>query len=144
MPETKKTGEQSSEPRSSRASRDLAALVFIVAAVFAFSYFLNIFDFLTRFFQGHPGALTFVDEIISVLLALSVALSFFAWRRWQELKKETAARIKSQEELLRSAQTQAEVERIINKELHSDMDQIKDDVREVLCLLCNKRKGTAI
>lgn len=130
--------------RPSRASRDLTALVFIIILVFTVSYFLNIFDFLTRLFQRHPYALTYVDEIISVLLVLSVGLGIFAWRRWQELKKETAARIKSHEELLRAAQTQAEVERIINKELRSDMGELKDEVREILCLLINKRKRTII
>ncbi len=127
--------------RSSRARRDLFALGAIVIFVFTVSYFFNVFNFLTRFFERHPHALTFVDEIISVLLALSAGLVAFAWRRWEELKKETAARIKSQEELLRSAETQAEVERIINKELRADMCEIKGDLREMLCVLLNKSKG---
>ncbi|HTZ11703.1 MAG TPA: hypothetical protein VMD04_04960, partial [Candidatus Margulisiibacteriota bacterium] len=65
------------------------------------------------------------------------------WRRWKELKKETAERIKKQEELTNLAATQAEVERIISKQLHSDLDQMKEDVREILRLLLNKRKGTS-
>lgn len=123
--------------------KDLVILVVITIIVIILSYFFNVFVFLIELFQKYPKAITFIDEIIAGLLTLSIGLSIFAWRRWQELKKETAERIKKQDELLRFTATQAEVERIISKQLRNDMDQMKQDVREILHLLLNKHKSTA-
>jgi len=122
------------------AFKDLVMLVFITIIVLILSYFFNVFVFLIELFQKHPKALTYIDEIITGFLTLSIGLAIFSWRRWKELKKETAERIKRQEEILRLTTTQAEVERIISKQLRSDMDQMKEDVREILHLLLNKYK----
>jgi len=129
--------------RFTTAFKDLVLLVVVTIFVFILSYFFNVFVFLIELFQKYPKAITYIDEIITGFLTLSIGLSIFAWRRWRELKKETAERIKKQEELIRLTATQAEVEKIISKQLRSDMDQMKQDVREILHLLLNKHKGTA-
>jgi len=129
--------------RDTDTFKDLVMLVVITIIVLIASYFFNVFVFLIELFQKYPKALTYIDEIIAGFLTLSIGLSIFAWRRWRELRKETAERIKSQEELLRLTATQAEVERIVSKQLHNDMDQMKEDVREILHLLLNKQKRTA-
>jgi hypothetical protein len=56
---------------------------------------------------------------------LSIGFAIFSWRRWLELKKESAERIKIQEELVRIANTKAETERIISKQLHFEIEQRK-------------------
>ena len=60
-----------------------------------------------------------------MLLTLSISFAIFAWRRWAELKKETAERIKLQEELINIAHTRMETERIISKQLHVELEQRK-------------------
>jgi len=129
-------------PSPSKASRDLILLAVAVILVFAFSYFFDVFVLIVRFLQKYPDKIIYVDEVITTLLALSIGLAIFAWRRWRELKKEASERLKKQEELLKLTTTQAEVERIISKQLRSDMDQMKDDVREILQLIAkSKREG---
>lgn len=122
------------------AVRDLVLLIAITVLVLILSYFFDVFVIIVKFLQKYPDKIVYIDEVITALLTLSIGLVIFAWRRWQELKKETAERIKKQEELLSLTATQAEVEKIISKQLHSDMDQMKQDVQEILRLLINKIK----
>jgi len=124
----------------SRASKDLILLVAIVFLVLILSYFFDAFIIIVKFLQKRPEKIVYVDEVITSLLALSIGLAVFAWRRWLELKKETAERIKKQEELLGLTATQAEVERIINKQLHCDMDLMKQDMQEIIRLLHDRQK----
>lgn len=130
------------ELQPSGALRDLVLLVAITILILMLSYFFNVFDIIVKFLQKYPDKIVYVDDVIITLLTLSSGLAIFSWRRWLELKKETSERIKKQEELLSLAATQAEVERIISKQLHSDMDQMKQDVREILHLINNKLKTT--
>jgi len=109
----------------SRAFRDLAVIAIVLLFVFVFSYFFDLFIFIVRFLDKYPHEIIYVDEVISLLVTLSVSLAIFAWRRWFELKRETAHRIKLQEELIRSAETRAETERIISKQLHSEIEHRK-------------------
>jgi uncharacterized membrane protein YcjF (UPF0283 family) len=97
---------------------DLIILAVVVIVMLVLSYFFNVFIFLVELFQKHPKAITYIDEIITLLVTLSVGLAIFSWRRWRELKQETAQRIKLQEELIMMAKTEAETERIISKQLH--------------------------
>lgn len=127
----------------SRTVRDLILLIAVTILVLVISYFFDAFIVIVKFLQWHPEKIVYADEVITALLALSIGLAIFAWRRWRELKKETAERIKRQEELLSLTATKAEVEKIISNQLRSDMEQMKDDVREILSLLINKRNGTA-
>jgi len=136
--ETKNT---TTEIQLSRVSRDLIILIAVIVFVLILSYFFDMFTLIVRFLQKYPDKVVFVDEAITGLLTLSIGLSIFAWRRWLELKKETSQRIRNQEELLRITETQAEIERIIGKQLRVDMDQMKQDVREILRLLYNKHKN---
>ncbi len=126
--------------KSSAALKDLIILTAILVFVLILSYFFGTFVVIVEFLQKHPDKIPYIDEVIAGLLTLSIGLAVFALRRWLELKKETDERLKKQEELLRLSTTQAEVERIISKQLRSDMDQMKQDVREILLLLLNKHK----
>jgi hypothetical protein len=135
-----KPKENNTEFQPSKAFRDLVLLIAITIFVLVLSYFFDVFLLIVKFLQKFPNKIVYIDEVITALLTLSIGLGIFAWRRWLELKKETAERIRKQEELLRLAATQAEVERIISKQLRSDMEQMKQDVREILQLLINKLK----
>lgn len=128
--------------RFTASFKDLVVLIVVTILVLIFSYFFDVFILIVKFLQKYPDKIVYVDEVIMGLLTLSIGLTFFAWRRWQESKKEAAERIKKQEELLSLTATQAEVERIISKQLRNDMDQMKQDVREILHLLLNKHKRT--
>ena len=114
------------------ASKDLVILILVAIFVFVISYFFNVFAFLVKFFQNSPSSITWIDEIVSVFLTLSVGFAIFSWRRWRELKKETSERMRLQEELVQNAQTKAETERIICKELHCEIDEYRKIEREVL------------
>lgn len=118
--------------RFNSASKDLIILAFVAGAIFILSYFFSVFTFLTEFFQKHPKAITWVDEIITALLTLSLGFAVFSWRRWIELKKEAAQRIKLQEELLRIAETKAETEKIICRQLHCDIEEYKKIEKDIL------------
>jgi hypothetical protein len=112
------------------AFKDLVVFVIIVILIFILSYFFDIFLFLVKFFQKNPGSLIYIDEIFTGLLVLAIGSAVFAWRRWAELKKETAERIKAQEDLIELAHTKAETERIINKQLHWEIEKRKELERE--------------
>jgi hypothetical protein len=107
---------------ASSAFKDLVVLVFISISIFILSYFFDIFVFIVKFLEKYPQKVVYVDEIITALLTLSTTLAIFSWRRWLELKKETAERIKLQEELIKIANTTAETERIISKQLHVEIE----------------------
>ena len=107
--------------------KDLIILCVVIIAVFIFSYFFNVFAFLVGFFQQHPKSLTSIDEIITVLLTFSIGFAIFSWRRWLELREETAKRIMLQEELIKMAQTKAKTEEIISKQLRSEIELRKQE-----------------
>jgi hypothetical protein len=117
---------------------DLVILAAITALMLILSYFSDVFILIVRFLQRHPEKIVYIDEVVVFFLTISIGLAVYAWRRWAELKKETAERIRNQEELLRVSTTQAEIERIISKQLRSDMDQMKQDVREILHVLLKR------
>lgn len=110
---------------STSAYKDLLVIAAILAGVFVLSYFFNLFAYLMRLFLEYPKAITWIDEIITGLITLSLSLAVFSWRRWLELKKETTVRLKLQEELIRIAETKAETERIISKQLHCEVEERK-------------------
>ncbi len=132
--------ENNKNRRLSVALNDLIILCLAVILVFILSYFFNIFEFLVKIFYQNPQRIVYIDEIIAVLLTISIGLTIFSWRRWRESKKEAAERIKNQEMLREVAETKAEVERIISKQLRADMDQLKHEVKEILYLLSSKHK----
>jgi uncharacterized membrane protein YidH (DUF202 family) len=110
----------------SAAFKDLIILIAVTIILLVFSYFFNIFVFLVELFRKHPERITYIDEIFTFLLTLSIGLAVFSWRRWRELKRETEQRIKFQEELIMIANTRAETERIISKQLHYEIGLHKD------------------
>jgi len=142
MTNLQKIKDKNTESHLSRAVRDLVLLIAIAILTLILSYFFNLFSLIVKFLQKYPDKIIYVDEVITTLLILSIGLAVFAWRRWLELRKETAERIKKQEELIRITATQADTERIISKQLHIDMDQMKQDVQEILHFLLNKHKKT--
>ncbi|MDD5108997.1 MAG: hypothetical protein PHC29_05775 [Candidatus Omnitrophica bacterium] len=123
-----------------RPSKDLVVMVLINVFIFVLSYFFNIFVFLVRFFKKYPDTITWADEIITGLLALSICFAVFSWRRWKELKEETSKRLELQEELIKIAETKAETERIICKQLHCDIEEYKKIEQDILSRR-NKAKG---
>jgi len=140
MTDAQKTQNKHIEPQPSKALSDLILVIAVTILVPVISYFFDLFVLIVKFLQKYPDKIVYIDEVIMALLTLSIGLVIFAWRRWLELKNETAERIKKQEELLRLTVTQAEVEKIISNQLRNDMDQMKQDVREILHLLINKLK----
>jgi len=103
-------------------------IIFIFVLVL--SYHFNVFEFIVKLFQKSPSALIYVDEIITGLLTLSIGFAVFSWRRWIELKKETEERIRAERELVHLADTKAETERIISKQLHSEIDVLLKYLKE--------------
>jgi len=116
------------------AVKDLLMLLIVTIFVFIFSYFFSVFTFLVKIFQENPDAITYVDETISVLLTVSIGLAVFAWRRWLELKKETAERLRLEEEIVGLANTKAETERIIAKQLRNELEYHKKIETDLLKL----------
>ena len=109
----------------SASGKDLFVIAAILIIVFVLSYCFNLFEYFMRLFQENPKAIIWIDEIITGLLTLSICFAVFSWRRWLELKKETAKRLKLQEELIGMAETRAETERIISKQLHCEVEERK-------------------
>ncbi len=123
------TKKENNKLQLTNASRDLLVIAAAVTILFAVSYSLNVFGFLVRLFQEKPLLVTYIDEVIVILSALSIGFAVFSWRRWSELKRETAARIKLQEDLIRYAEAKAQAESIINRQLHSEIEQRKHSGR---------------
>ncbi|MBU4252106.1 MAG: hypothetical protein KKC39_00650 [Candidatus Omnitrophica bacterium] len=118
--------------RFTGAFKDLIAIFIVTIFVFILSYFFDALKFLVEFFQKNPNSITWIDEIITGLLTLSIGFAVFSWRRWRELKKETAERLRLQEELTKIAQTRIETERIICKQLHCEIEEYKKIEQNVL------------
>ena len=127
--EIKKNNTQS---RFTSVFRDLVILALVIIFVLIISYFFNIFIFLVDLFQKHPNLITWIDEIITGFLTLSIGFAIVSWRRWLELKKETTERLRLQEELIKIAETKVETERIICKQLHCDIEVYKNIEKDVL------------
>jgi hypothetical protein len=117
-----KNRKMNTKMRFTTAFKDLVIFAIITIIVLILSYFLNVFLFLVELFQKNPKAITYIDEIITLLFTLSFGLAVFSWRRWRELRRETAERIKLQEELVRIAHTKVETEKIISKQLHTEIE----------------------
>ncbi|MCK9430760.1 MAG: hypothetical protein M0R17_12290 [Candidatus Omnitrophica bacterium] len=109
----------------SRAVKDLIIIAVFFILVLTLSLFFDVFVFILNLIKQNPDSIVYVDEIIVGLLTLSISFAIFSWRRWQETKRETAERIRVQEELIRIANTKAETERIISKQLHIEIEQRK-------------------
>lgn len=121
-------------PQPTNAIKDLIIIAVITILILILSYFFNVFLFLVDLFQKYPQAVTYIDEIITFLLALSIGFAIFSWRRWLELKKETTERLRIQEKLIDLANTKAETERIISKQLHSEIELRKQLEEKLLSI----------
>jgi hypothetical protein len=132
MNKIKKVKKNNTKSRFTSVFKDLVILAFVAIVIFILSYFFNVFIVLVELFQKHPKALTWIDEIITGLLILSIGFAVFSWRRWRELKKETAERLRLQEELIKIAETRVETERIICKQLHCEIEEYKKVEKDVL------------
>lgn len=131
------------EPKPSTAIKDMIILAGVTISVFILSYFFNVFLFIVSLFEQNPKALKSLDEIITLLITLSMGSAIFSWRRWQEAKKETVHRIFLQQKLLDAAETKVAVERIISRQLRTDMEDLKETVQQIHHLLTTQRKGTS-
>ena len=137
MADVKEIKEKKARIPLTSVSKDLIVLGIISALVFILSYFFDVFVFLVKFFQKHPHSITYVDEIVTSLLTLSIGFAVFSRRRWLELRKETAQRIRLQEELVQHAKTEAESERIISRQLHAEIEQRKEAEEKLKKLASN-------
>ena len=126
MDNIKEGKENNVKVRFSSSFKDLVMIIVIFILVLILSYFFDVFIFIIKYLERYPGKIIYVDEIIIGLLTLSISFAIFSWRRWLELKKETAARIALQEELVRLADTKAETERIISMQLRSEIELRKE------------------
>lgn len=131
-----KLADDASQP--TRAFQDLVILAVVLVFVLVFSYRFNIFSFIVELFQRDPAALTFVDEVTTGLLTLSVGFAVFSWRRYQELKIKSERCLKAERELAVHAETKAETERIISKQLHSEIEVLLKYLREERELLFSR------
>jgi len=125
MTDTREIKNKGSKFRFTNAFKDLVAIIIICIVVLILSYFFNVFVFLVVLFQKYPKTITYIDEIIMGLLTLAVGFAVFSWRRWLELKRETAERIRLQEELIQIANVKAEAERIVSRQLQSEIEYRK-------------------
>ena len=126
---------------NANAIKDLIVIGIISIIIFILSYFFNVFIFIVRLFQKYPHAVTYIDEIITVLLTLSISLAVFSWRRWRELKNETAERLKIEDELIRIADTNAEVERIISKQLRCEIELRREAIQKTIPKEVRRKKS---
>jgi hypothetical protein len=127
------------EKHQSTAVKDLIILITLVLVLLASAYFLHTFQFIVTIFQESPATIENIDEILVVLLTVSIGLAVFSWRRFKEFEKEADALINEKEESLKIAEMNAEVERIIGKQLRSDMEGLKKEIREIHWLLQGKK-----
>lgn len=126
MDDAQKEQKENNKSGLTSARKDIIIISAIIIFVAALSYFFNLFTFIVDLLRKYPDWITFIDEIISIFVALSICLAVFAWRRLLELRKETARRIKLQEELLKAANTKAETEKIISRQLHVELEERKE------------------
>jgi|GEM_PF-2033376 len=132
MAETSKAEKKKNVRRISRAVKDLVVLAVVTFFLLILSYFFNIFSFLIDIFRNYPRAITFIDEIVVGLVSVGAGLAVFAWRRLREFKKEAAARLKIQKEFVRIAETKADTERIISRQLRGEIEHRKQLEEEVV------------
>jgi len=132
MTKPQETKKNNTKFKFTSAFKDLIIIFIVTIFVFILSYFFNVLRFLVDFFQKTPNSITWIDEIITGLLTLIIGFAIFSWRRWWELKKETAECLRLQEELVKISETKAETERIICKQLHCEIEEYKKIEQNVL------------
>jgi hypothetical protein len=71
------------DSRGTAAARDLALVLGVLLAVYLVGLRLELMEKLTAFASRHERLE--LDEWIPALLVLSFAVSFYSWRRWQEV-----------------------------------------------------------
>ena len=115
---------------SRAAARDLLILSVILLLFLVLSYYFNVFLFIVELFQKNPWALTYIDEIVTALVVLSIGLAVYSRRRLLELRRETNKCILAERELAAAAATRAETERIVSKQLHAEIEQLLKFMKE--------------
>lgn len=117
---------------STRSFKDLIVIAIILLIVFIFSYYFNVFFFIIKIFEKYPKYITYIDEILTFLITFSICFAVYSWRRWIELKKETAQRLEVEDELIRIANTKADVEKIISKQLRCEIELRREEKKSFL------------
>jgi len=128
--------------RLTNTLKDLIVFIIIFILIFILSYFFDVFIFIIKFLERYPNKIVYIDEVITILLTISIGLAIFSFRRWLELKQETADRIEAQEALIRVAETKSEVERIINKQLQHEIEARANIEKELFKIIQSKNKAT--
>lgn len=124
------TKKESYNLRISKSSKDLLILAVIFVVLLIASFYFNVFRFLVEWFQKNPYSITFFDEIIVGLLTLSIGFAVIAWRRLRDLKEESEKCILAEREVARMADTKAEAERIVSKQLHAEIEILLKYLKE--------------
>ncbi len=81
---------------SRRAARDLLAILFGSAVVFAFLAWIDAIERIAGFSRAHESWQ--MNELVTLALVLAIAGAIYSYRRWQDLKREMAQRARAEEE----------------------------------------------
>lgn len=90
------------EKPSTKAMRDLAAILVVAAIGFVVAFYFDVFEEFQRWAQRYERWQ--IDELVVVPLVFGLAFGFYFWRRWQELKAETFRREEAQSALEKGEQ----------------------------------------
>jgi hypothetical protein len=121
-----------------REQKDLVVLGVVFFLALVLSYYFNVFIFIVDFLLKHPSAISYVDEVIVGLLILSIGFAVISWRRLNDCKNESERCIIAEREIAKTADTRAETERIIAKQLHAEIEVLMKYLREDREILLSK------
>lgn len=115
--------------KTDNTTRELIIFGAALVLVLVVAHLLDLFVFVVNFLDYHRETMFYIDELIIGLAVLSTGLFIFLLRKTVQLKKETAERMRLQEELLKHCQTEAETERIVSRQLHVEVEERKRSER---------------
>lgn len=112
--------------------RDLLAVAGVTVSAFVFASALELNERINRWTENWEFVQA--DELRTTLLALAVALGWFSWRRWVELRRELAMRVVLEADLARSLddnrslsrrsiELQERERKEVARELHDELGQ---------------------
>lgn len=91
----------SARPYSTKMLLELAMVPITFVGTFAISSYLELSESFVSWSGRYEETLN-LDELPLALLASIIALTWFAWQRWQDTRRELDVRVKAEQELMRS------------------------------------------